>query len=75
MDINALLVKVILTDCSLPAHPDELNPYALLLLFMCSLTFYANFFDNLQNNLIWHLGKIDIKHKYAAGEKYPQGKD
>jgi hypothetical protein len=28
-----------------------------------------------KNNLIQCLGKIDIKHKYAEGKKYPQGKD
>jgi len=28
-----------------------------------------------KNNLIKRLEKIDIKHKYAEGEKYPQGKD
>jgi hypothetical protein len=28
-----------------------------------------------KNNLIRCLGKIDIKHKYAVGQKYPHGKD
>jgi hypothetical protein len=28
-----------------------------------------------KNNLTGHLGKIDIKHKYAEGRKYPHGKD
>lgn len=42
-------------------------------MFICDLTFYAKFVDNLQNNLTGHLGKIDINHKYAEVEKYPQG--